>query len=388
MTVTSQFMTDENGNPVLDENGQPIEVSPNGGVGVGPNGAISKTPGPAATPNGVSLSSLAPAATGALVSKILPGQAAVQEAAAASAPTTATTTAAPAAAGLGLPGGVGLGGIAAGAATGYEQFQGVSNLASGKPTSPLQDAAMLTLPGAGLAVLGEKLGFFGNQKSTKEIQADRMQALVDNNTTGYGDYLKATTAAGPGPNEGGRVDNSNPATFVGYDANGKWVNNKFAASRNEADLMPEDVAGQTGPVEVFGNDWFGKYTNEQRTAISKVLLQNKLIQEKQAGIYITDPAAAKNLAAPIISATPATNQQEIPSSVGSKVQPAVARSASLADIQNRNNQELANKQQENEAKQQNKASKVKAALSNLPQQIAPAPRYDINLSPLFKNQYL
>jgi hypothetical protein len=34
-----------------------------------------------------------------------------------------------------------------------------------------------------------------------------------------------------------------------------WNNNKFAQSRNEADLRPEDLLGYASPVETFGTSW-------------------------------------------------------------------------------------------------------------------------------------
>jgi hypothetical protein len=44
------------------------------------------------------------------------------------------------------------------------------------------------------------------------------------------------------------------ADHVGMTDQG-WNNNKFAQSRNEADLRPEDLLGYAAPVEAFGASW-------------------------------------------------------------------------------------------------------------------------------------
>jgi hypothetical protein len=77
-----------------------------------------------------------------------------------------------------------------------------------------------------------------------------------------------------------------PKDFVGFDAQGVWTNNKFNFSRDEADLRPLDIVGYAVFAEKFGNDWFQKFSDEQRQAIAQVVLDAKVVREHHGTIDI------------------------------------------------------------------------------------------------------
>ena len=74
--------------------------------------------------------------------------------------------------------------------------------------------------------------------------------------------------------------------FVGKTEQG-FVNNKFAVSRNEQDLQPEDIWGYAAFFEKFGNDWLGKFNEEQRRTIAQAALDSGAVREKHGTINIT-----------------------------------------------------------------------------------------------------
>ena len=79
------------------------------------------------------------------------------------------------------------------------------------------------------------------------------------------------------------------AAFVGMDdKSGRWINNAFANSGKAEDLRPEDVWGSEGVFSTFGNDWLGKYTEDQRRQISQTLLDQALFKLDHGDAIISD----------------------------------------------------------------------------------------------------
>lgn len=75
--------------------------------------------------------------------------------------------------------------------------------------------------------------------------------------------------------------------FVGMDkGTGDWVNNKFAKSRNVGDLQGKDIWGYSAFGDKFGNDWFGKFTGDQREKIANAYLKNNLVTEGKGQIQL------------------------------------------------------------------------------------------------------
>lgn len=123
-------------------------------------------------------------------------------------------------------------------------------------------------------------GLLGH-KSTKEYQREKWGNLARSDfapTKSYAEqYLNYL-----GSNQA-KTDAQYPNTFEGKKAAGT--------------LKAEDVWGGHGMFETFGNDWLGKYTEDQRRNISNALLANDLIKTSKGDQYITDQTKAKELAA-------------------------------------------------------------------------------------------
>jgi hypothetical protein len=69
-------------------------------------------------------------------------------------------------------------------------------------------------------------------------------------------------------------------------AQGQYSNVKFAESRDEADLKPEDIWGYSAFFKKFGNDWLGKYSGEQRKQIAQAALSRGAVNEHHGTIDI------------------------------------------------------------------------------------------------------
>lgn len=74
--------------------------------------------------------------------------------------------------------------------------------------------------------------------------------------------------------------------FTGFLPDGTWVNNKFAQSRNEADLTKNDIAGYAAFSEKFGGDWWDKFNSKQREDIAQAVLDRKAVNEHHGTIDI------------------------------------------------------------------------------------------------------
>lgn len=77
-----------------------------------------------------------------------------------------------------------------------------------------------------------------------------------------------------------------PSDFVGSTPQYGWTNNKFASSRNEADLRPEDIWGYSAFFTKYGNDWLGKFSEQDRRAIAQQALNRGLVNEHHGTIDI------------------------------------------------------------------------------------------------------
>ena len=82
------------------------------------------------------------------------------------------------------------------------------------------------------------------------------------------------------------VNKNFAADFVGNDGKGGWVNNKFANSRDTNDLKKEDIWGYSAFSEKFGNDWWNKFSTQQRADIAQAALDNKAVKEHHGTIDI------------------------------------------------------------------------------------------------------
>lgn len=73
--------------------------------------------------------------------------------------------------------------------------------------------------------------------------------------------------------------------FVGYNEQGKWVNNKFANSREEADLKAQDIQDFATNFETFGKP-YQVLSPEKRQQMMDIALQNNLVREQKGTVDI------------------------------------------------------------------------------------------------------
>lgn len=77
-----------------------------------------------------------------------------------------------------------------------------------------------------------------------------------------------------------------PKDFIGKDPKYGWTNNKFAESRNVADLRPEDIWGYSAFFDRYGNDWLKKFSEQQRRDIAQSALNRGAVKEHHGTIDI------------------------------------------------------------------------------------------------------
>lgn len=106
--------------------------------------------------------------------------------------------------------------------------------------------------------------------------------------------------------------------FIGFSPAKDWINNKFATSRNEADLRPEDVVNYAAFSEKFGND-FANADLSKRLEVAKMALDAKALNEHHSTIDFNDALNAtltdkiKNY---LGASLPQTEQAKSPAGLG------------------------------------------------------------------------
>lgn len=156
----------------------------------------------------------------------------------------------------------------------------------GKPrhfANLVMDVNPVTAPiNMGLRLFGQKsLGnmlFGGSKTNVEDSRYGRLSGI-----TGFNKPFQATSD----PHAGFRKDLAED--FVGYtDEKNKqgFVNNKFAKSRDVKDLRPDDITGFAAFGEKYGNDWYGKYNDEQRRGIAKTLLDAGAVSEGKGTLNV------------------------------------------------------------------------------------------------------
>ena len=155
--------------------------------------------------------------------------------------------------------------------------------AGGAAQGALSGAAMGSYFGAPGAILGALIGggagYFGTFGDKDRFQEEykRAQALRDAGVN----WNINTEKPSRGRTITELVDSSVAPDFVGLNPMGSWVNNKFAKSRKESDLTGKDIWGYSTFGEKFGNDWFNKFSEQQRENIANKVLENKAFREHQ-----------------------------------------------------------------------------------------------------------
>jgi hypothetical protein len=162
--------------------------------------------------------------------------------------------------------GMGLGASALGTSLALSWVPGIGWMAAG--------GALLGL-GAGL------LGKMGDKDEWKKEQK-KFQKLGEAGIYVPENLLAEMPTRGRSKEELIRQDK--PIDFIGRDEQGQWVNNKFAETRNEADLRPEDIVNYAAFAEK-DPEWFKKPL-DQRLAEADRVLKAGAVREAKGSITI------------------------------------------------------------------------------------------------------
>lgn len=134
--------------------------------------------------------------------------------------------------------------------------------------------------GAGIgAVAGGALGYFGNLGDEDKWKTEQDRA----------DKLREQGINWDIPSERLTKGRSKEELVRGAQANidaGRYGNVKFAQSRNESDLNPEDIWGYSTFGEKYGDKWLKGMSEEQRRGISQALLNAGAVNEHHGTIDV------------------------------------------------------------------------------------------------------
>lgn len=132
----------------------------------------------------------------------------------------------------------------------------------------------------GLPMVAALINKMGDKDRWKEEQ-DAVGKLASSGVTGWADFQKTLPKLSRGRTVDELVDIERAKA-----AQGQYSNEAFARSRNEADLKAEDIWGYSAFGNKFGNDWFGKYNENQRREIANAALQAGAVNEGKGQITI------------------------------------------------------------------------------------------------------
>lgn len=152
---------------------------------------------------------------------------------------------------------------------------GMSLNALGLSLGPIGWAGVVAAPA--LMALANK---WSDKDRWKEEQ-DAVGKLAKKGVTGWDEYSKMQPKL-----TAGRTKEQLVALEKAKAAAGQYSNETFAQSRNEKDLKGKDIWGYSDWGEKFGNDWFGKFSEQQREDISQMALDADAVDESKAGIKV------------------------------------------------------------------------------------------------------
>lgn len=194
-------------------------------------------------------------------------------------------------------GALGAAGLAAGAYGMYDAFESgdevggaISGLGAGLGASALGSAlGLAAIPGvgwlaAGGALLGAGLGMFGGPPRT-EVEDKRFRKLQEQGVMMHTDQFIPEARSRAEQLEAAKEMGIEPG-FVGVDPNVGWVNTKWLESGDEKDLRPEDIWGYAAFYEKYGNDWLGKFSEEERRNIAQQALDSGAVREHHGTIDV------------------------------------------------------------------------------------------------------
>lgn len=139
--------------------------------------------------------------------------------------------------------------------------------------------------GAGIGgAIGLGKGLFAHEKAWKSEQKS-MNKLADSGAYVPPNLLDELNSMHAGRTKEQLVNPAVAPDFVGRDPQGNWTNNKFAQSRDEKDLMPEDIVNYSAFAQ-HDKDWFTKPL-DQRLAIAKERLDAGAVKEAKGSIKVS-----------------------------------------------------------------------------------------------------
>jgi hypothetical protein len=205
----------------------------------------------------------------------------------------------PAAGGMGLLGTAGA--IAGGAAGAYGMYDLLKKPETSELRGATQGAASgaalgaslgSVIPGAGTVIGGAVGGIAGGliglghslfgSKNKWKTEKNNLNELKESGVYIPDNLLASMPTKGRSKDE--LIDKSVAPDFVGMKPDGTWVNNKFAQSRNVADLKPEDIVNYSAFAE-NDPDWFKKPL-DQRLGVAGQALQNGAVKEGHGTITV------------------------------------------------------------------------------------------------------
>lgn len=176
---------------------------------------------------------------------------------------------------------LGAAGVAAGAYTGMEQFKGIGNIIKGDKLTPFQQGALFAGTGGLSVVYNHAAKLFGDGDKWK-TESKNLHRLKDKGIFIPDNLLNSMPTKGRSKDELVRKDL--PDDFIGTDANGEWVNNKFARSRDVKDLRATDIVNYSAFADEY-NDWFDRPLDE-RLQIADAYLKAKAVKEGKGTITL------------------------------------------------------------------------------------------------------
>lgn len=197
-----------------------------------------------------------------------------------------------------------IGGATAGLGT------GLALNALGFALGPIGWAGILAggLLGGGLA--GSRLG----DKDMWKTEGKRLGKLLDKGVS-IPESLQLPRQLTKGRKLKDLINPNLPADYVGVSPQYGWTNNQFANTRNEKDLRPEDIWGYSAFFEKYGNDWLGKFNEQQRREIAQKALDAGAVNEHHGTIDITWTPELDSILGATPNQKPASSQTAIPKAV-------------------------------------------------------------------------
>lgn len=184
----------------------------------------------------------------------------------------------------------------------------------GLSTGPLGWGALglMALGGAGLGAGGAFLaGMF--DRDMWKTEGKRLNKLVDDGVN-IPDELMGATQLTKGRSKQELVNLEQSKVDQGM-----YGNPTFAQSRKESDLNPQDIWGTAAMFEKFGNDWLGKFSEQDRLNIAQKALDAGAVREHHGTIDIDWNKV--NLDTTSSQATPAGGGTQLTPAAGEAAKP-------------------------------------------------------------------